>query len=139
MTPSPHRTPIRVLYGDVDPMKRAYYGQYMRWFEIGRAEFMRDRGLPYAALESEGFFLPVGEAYCKYLKAITYDELIAIETWPDPIRRVSVRFNYRILGEGDDEKAHGYTLHACLDARETIARLPAFLLEVLERPGNAGP
>jgi len=40
-----HRFELRVRYGDTDQMGWAYYGQYMRWFEIGRAEMMRSLGL----------------------------------------------------------------------------------------------
>ena len=31
----------RVIFGDCDPMKIVYYGNYFRLFEIGRAELFR--------------------------------------------------------------------------------------------------
>ena len=34
-------TTYRVIYGDTDQMGVAYYANYLRWFEIGRTEFMR--------------------------------------------------------------------------------------------------
>jgi len=36
-----HRFALRVRNADTDRMGFAYYGNYMRWFEIGRAEMMR--------------------------------------------------------------------------------------------------
>ena len=37
-----NRTHYRVLYGDADPMGVVYYGHYLRLFERGRAEFIRE-------------------------------------------------------------------------------------------------
>ena len=37
-----HETAIRVRYKDTDRLGVVYYGNYLTFFEIGRAEFMRD-------------------------------------------------------------------------------------------------
>ena len=39
-------TTYRVIYGDTDQMGIVYYANYLRWFERGRAEFLRQIGLP---------------------------------------------------------------------------------------------
>jgi acyl-CoA thioester hydrolase len=41
----------RVIYGDTDQMGVAYYANYLRWFEIGRTEFLRQLGAPYNSIE----------------------------------------------------------------------------------------
>lgn len=133
------RTSARVLYADVDPMRFAYYGRYAHWFEMGRAEFMRVRGLSYAEVEQRGCFLPVSEAYYKYHKPIRYDDRIWIEAWPDPIRKVSVRFNYRILNEAEETLATGYTVHFCMSGDGRMIRMPGFLLEVLTSESAGAP
>jgi len=126
-----HRTPIRVIYGDVDSMKQAYYGNYLRWFEIGRAEYLRAHGLAYREVEKKGFYLPVNEAFCKYLKPVHYDDLIYVEARPEKVRKASARFAYRLTDEAGDVLGHGYTLHACLDQRGKIVRIPQFLMDIL--------
>lgn len=131
MTARPHRAGVRVLYCDVDSMRQAYYGAYMRWFEVGRAEYMRAQGLAYREVEDRGFFLPVSEAFCKYLKPIRYDDFIYVETAPDLVRNASVRFGYRLLDEQDNVAAQGYTLHPCMDGQGRIVRIPDFLKETL--------
>ncbi len=133
-----HRTQIRVLYGDVDSMKVAYYGNYMRWFELGRAEYMRNRGFPYSEAEKRGVFLPVIEAFCKYRKSVRYDDLIWIEARPEDVRRVKVRFAYRILNEAEECMAEGYTVHAAVDETGRVVRLPDFLLEALSDDASEG-
>ncbi len=42
---------VRVIYGDTDQMGMVYYGNYLRYFEIARNEFLRRAGAPYRAFE----------------------------------------------------------------------------------------
>ena len=44
---------VRVRYADTDRMGVAYYANYLVWFEVGRNEYMRAVGYPYARLERE--------------------------------------------------------------------------------------
>jgi acyl-CoA thioester hydrolase len=125
-------TPYRVIYGDLDAMKIAYYGNYLRWFEIGRTELIRHLGLPYAEIEARGFLLPVSEAYCKYSKSARYDEILLIGTGLGFIRRASIRFEYRITDQENELIAKGYTVHACLDQDGRLVRLPEAILTLLE-------
>ena len=74
------RTQVRVIYGDTDAMGFAYYGNYLKWFEIGRSEWFRKTGTTYRELEKSGLYLPVVEAHCSYLKPAFYDDLLTIET-----------------------------------------------------------
>jgi YbgC/YbaW family acyl-CoA thioester hydrolase len=39
-----HATSYRVLYGDTDAAGLVYYANYLRYFEKGRTEYMRDLG-----------------------------------------------------------------------------------------------
>ena len=126
------QTSYRVIYGDVDSMKVAYYANYLRWFEIGRTELIRHTGLPYAEIEAQGYLLPVTEAYCKYVKSARYDEILLINTGVGFVRKASLRFDYRILNPEKDLLVRGYTVHACLDLEGKLVRLPESLFPLLE-------
>jgi acyl-CoA thioester hydrolase len=129
-----HRFAIRVRYGDTDQMGVAYYGNYLRWFEIGRAEMMRSLGRTYREIEADGVRLPVVEAWCRYLKPARYDDRVVIETGVSHRARASVRFSYRILREEDGELlAVGGTEHCFLDRNDRPARAPETLAELLAR------
>ncbi|MFO7708892.1 MAG: thioesterase family protein [Desulfobacterales bacterium] len=129
-----HRTICRVIYGDTDRMGQAYYGNYFRWFEIGRTEFFRALGLAYKAIEERGFFLPVSECHAKYAAPALYDELIVIETAVDSSVRGGIKFDYRIFREdGQTLVAEGYTKHAFMDASGRVVRPPAFVRELIAR------
>ena len=57
-----HVDTVRVIFGDTDAAGIVYYGNYLRWFEVGRAELMRRKGFSYLATMEGGVLLPVVEA-----------------------------------------------------------------------------
>lgn len=75
-----HETKIRVRYGEVDQMGFMYYGNYCLYYEIARAEMIRDLGYTYANLEKDGIVMPVVKVNAKYLKPALYDQLISVRT-----------------------------------------------------------
>ncbi len=128
-----HKTTSRVIYGDTDNMGVAYYGNYMRWFEIGRAEMFRTLGLSYKDIESRGIFLPVSEAYCRYKTPARYDDLLVIETSVDDSVKGGVKFDYTVSSEdGKKIYAKGFTKHACMNAKGRVTRPPAFLKTIID-------
>jgi len=121
----------RVIYGDCDSMAIVYYSNYLRLFEIGRTEWLREQGITYREVERRGFFLPATEAYLKYAQPAAYDDLLAIETRVGYVKRASTRFDYTISRDGE-RIVQGYTVHACLDGENRIVRFPDFLLNILK-------
>ncbi len=118
-------TTYRVIYGDTDQMGVAYYANYLRWFEIGRTEFMREAGVPYDQAERDGIFFPVTEVQCRYRKPAVYDNLLRIETTVESLNPLALRFNYRIALDGERTAlASGWTKHACLNRDRKLIRLP---------------
>jgi acyl-CoA thioester hydrolase len=110
----------------------AYYANYLRWFEIGRAEMLRSLGRSYRALEESGISLPVLEARCRYFEPARYDDLVAIETGVAELHRASVRFGYRVVRAADGVLlAEGETRHCFLGKNGKPVRPSAELAEVL--------
>src|SRR5512144_1043480 len=122
------RTELRVIYGDTDQMGVAYYANYLRWFEAGRNEYIRARGLTYREVEERfRLMLPVAEAHVAYRSPARYDDLVAVETSVADVRRASVRFEYRIV-RGAEVLATGHTVHACVGLDGRVQRMPPELL-----------
>jgi acyl-CoA thioester hydrolase len=122
------RCEIRVIYGDTDQMGVVYYANYLRWFEAGRTEFLRAKGISYSEFEArEKLILPVAEAGVKYLEGARYDDLVAVETSLAGARRASARFEYAVR-RGGDLLATGFTVHACVDGAGRVRRIPADFL-----------
>ena len=108
-----HRCHVRPLFGDADPMNVVYYGNYLRYFELGRAELMRSTGRPYSDLADEGLHLPVTEAGLRYHRPALYDQLLTVEASLAWMKRASLRFNYRNHGPWRGRRASpvGHGLH----------------------------
>ena len=130
----PHRLTIRVLYGDTDSGGVVYYGNYLRFFEAGRTEFMRDHQVTYKSLEDAGYIMPVVEAYSRYKASARYDDLLIVETVLTDVRQLSCCFHYRIL-RAEDEKllVKGHTMHAVINRQGRLAKLPADIVAKLQQ------
>ena len=132
-----HKTTCRVLYGDTDAAGVVYYANYLRYFEKGRTEYMRNLVMTYREIEAQGLVLPVIECYSRYKAPAAYDDLLTIETSLVQVKQVSCRFNYRIYKNNSDLDrtflAKGYTVHASIDRSGKLTRLPEELLEKLGR------
>ncbi|MAF33085.1 MAG: thioesterase [Desulfobacter sp.] len=110
----------------------AYNANYFRWFEIGRTELLRSFGLTYKAIETKGLFLPVSEAFCKYIAPVIYDDMLQIETALDTHIKGGMKFDYTIFSEdGKKILAKGYTKHACVDRNGRVVRPPEFLVKLI--------
>lgn len=128
-------THYRVIYGDTDQMGVVYYGNYLRYFEAGRNEYLRAKGARYRDVERElRIRLPVVEATVRYRHPARYDDLLRIETEITEVRKASLRFAYRIVREeGEKLLAEGETVHACVDLEGRPVKLPERLVELLGR------
>ena len=123
-----NRTCYRVIYGDTDQMGVAYYANYLRWFEKGRTEFLRQEGVPYTSIEQMGYRFPVTEVSCRYYRPAHYDETIVIETRLVSLGRAALRFGYRLTRQEIDAViAEGWTRHACIDPDGRVTRIPSDL------------
>ncbi len=129
------RTELRVIYGDTDQMGVVYYANYLRWFEAGRNEFIRARGLTYREVEERfRLMLPVVEAHAVYRAPARYDDVVAVETSLGDVRRASARFDYRIV-RGGEVLVTGHTVHACVGVLDgKLQRMPPELLQRLGEP-----
>ncbi|WP_460762305.1 acyl-CoA thioesterase [Niabella terrae] len=71
-------TTIRVRYAETDQMGVVYHGNYFQYFEVSRAESIRQLGFTYADMEKMGVVMPVVEVQCRYLRPAFYDELLTV-------------------------------------------------------------
>jgi acyl-CoA thioester hydrolase len=123
-------TEERVRYSETDQMGVAHNKSYFEWFEIGRTEFCRRKGISYREIEAQGFYLVVVEAFCKYRKPLRYDQMFIIRVSLREAASKKVVFDYQILTKEDRQLvASGYTVHIATNARGEVSPLPAVVLE----------
>jgi len=95
----------RVLYADTDQMGVVYYGNYGKFYEMGRSEMVRDMGFPYLEMENMGIVMPVYSVEARYRNVIRYDELVTVETTVKKEPGARMEFFHRIFNE-DGTLAH---------------------------------
>lgn len=127
-----HETKIRVRYKDTDQLGVVYHANYLTFFEVGRAEYMRALGCPYSRLEAQGYSLVVIEAFAKYYGNVGYDAMVTVKAKISDLRGARMRFDYEVLSENGNRLVSGYTLHGCLNAKSKASRIPSSLKSLIE-------
>jgi acyl-CoA thioester hydrolase len=120
-----HVATVRVIFGDTDAAGIVYYGNYLRWFEVGRAELMRRKGFSYRDTMDGGVLLPVIEAKAVYRASARYDDVLRIFAEVQDVRGVRLTFGYRIEREDGTELVTGHTVHAFTGSDGKPVRPPA--------------
>lgn len=119
-----HVADARVIFADTDALGIAYYANYLRWFEIGRVELLRKKGLAYRALTEAGIHLPVVEAEVRYRSPARYDDSLRIFAEVRKQGGASIAFGYRLVRSDGTLLAEGSTVHAFTDGEGRVVRAP---------------
>ena len=114
----------RVIFGDCDPMRIVYYGNYFRLFEIGRAELFRRLGHPFAIYIARGLYLGVIETTCRYRRPSRYDDDLMIYAAVTDLRGARITIGYEIRNTDGELRVEGSTTHAVIDDAGKPQRIP---------------
>lgn len=122
-----HRIEHRVIYGDTDAGQVVYYANYLRWFESGRREVLRNLKIDYIILNKRNIITPVVEAHCNYFHPARYDDIIVVETRISEVKEKSVKFEHKIYRKKDKKLlATGYTINVFVDKKKMKSmKIPA--------------
>jgi acyl-CoA thioester hydrolase len=119
-------TQIRVIYADTDQMGVVYHSKYLKYFEIGRNEMLRDASFTYKYLESRNVYLPVIEAHLKYIKPARYDDILNIKT--KMVREIHKQLRFKmqcqIVSQANELLVEGYTVHIISNKEGKAWRAP---------------
>lgn len=94
-----HQIQIRVRYSETDQMGVVYHGNYAQYFEIGRVEWLRNKGISYKSMEESGIMLPVVSLTMNYKKSARYDDLLTLKTILKKQTAVKIEFDYELYNE----------------------------------------
>ena len=121
-TKSTTTSTLRVRFCETDLMGIVHHATYLVYFEAGRVEWLRRRGITYADWTDRGMQVPVATAELQYRAPSRFDDLLAVETTLTKVRAVSLDFTYRILRE-ETLIATGFTRLAVIDASNKLLRI----------------
>ena len=97
-----HQIQVRVRYSETDQMGVVYHGNYIPYFEIGRVEWLRNKGVSYKIMEESGVALPIVSMTLNYKKPARYDELLTVTTAFKSQTSVKVEFDCEIHNEKNE-------------------------------------
>lgn len=103
-----HFLNIRVYYEDTDFTGMVYHANYLRFFERGRSDFLRDAGVSHQNLlarETPAAFT-LTNVEVDYKRAAKVDDLLTIRTRSTGVKGVRMYFNQTCL-RGDEVIAEG--------------------------------
>jgi acyl-CoA thioester hydrolase len=107
-------TQLIVRYAETDQMGIVHHSVYPVWFEAARTDFLKQAGISYSKMESEGFLLPLAEMHCQFKNPAHYEDEIIIQTKITKMTFVKLFFEYRVFKAADYQLlAEGGTTHAC--------------------------
>ncbi|SHJ31080.1 acyl-CoA thioesterase [Lutispora thermophila] len=97
-----HDTALRTRYGETDQMGIIYHPNYYIYFEIGRTEFLREKGgMSYKDMEEAGVMLPIVETHCKYRVPAKYDDELVVRTMVKNMTAARITFSYQLIRATD--------------------------------------
>jgi len=123
---------FRIYYEDTDAGGVVYHANYLRYFERGRTEYLRERGLSVADLAERGYIFPVVRLELEYRSPAVLDDLVRVETEVLDVGRTSFTLGQRVVRAIDGRVlAAGKVTLVCTSSAMKARRLPEELLQAL--------
>ncbi len=143
-----HLLPVRVYTENTDAGGMVYHGEYLRFLERGRTEFLRVLEITQSALMSpqgENMVFAVARLQIDYKAQAKVDDALVVHTRVTKIRAASFEIDQRITrqtsrrgdGEGDEViVVEAHLVVATLEKTGRPRRLPGILRQKLEPLAN---
>src|SRR5260370_36977683 len=100
---------------------------------MGRATFLRSKGISSREIEDAGHLLVIIDLGCKFKKPAYYDDVLTIRTTVERVTHVKIVHKYEVLREGV-LLAEGHSTLACVDREGRPQALPELLRSESLRP-----
>jgi len=129
---------LRVRFGETDMMGIVHHASYATYMEVARIEWLRRRGVTYAAWAQSGLHLPVVELAIKFRAPARFDDELDVAVNLAEAGAASVRFEYRLVrASGGVLCAEGSTRLACVDDRGALRRITDEMVATLILPESS--
>ena len=101
-----------------------HHSRFLQYFEMGRVELLRSRGVQYADLERRGVFFVVVRAEVRYRQPARYDDEVELTTTEVRRGHVKIEHEYEMRYEGK-LLATGATTVACVGRDGRPMQIPS--------------
>ncbi len=123
---------VRIYYEDTDAGGVVYYANYLRYFERGRTEYLRERGVSVSELMERGAIFPVVRLEADYRAPARYDDLLRIETEVLEVGKTAFTVGQQAVRAVDGKVlVDAKVTLVCVNLQMKPKRLPEELLQAL--------
>ncbi|WP_375452249.1 YbgC/FadM family acyl-CoA thioesterase [uncultured Devosia sp.] len=122
----PHHFPIRVYYEDTDFSGNVYHAAYLKFFERGRTELLRDFGIHHSVLARDGLAFAVRAMELQFLGAAHIDDLLVVSTAVRSVTGVRLTLQQTIERDGM-HLTQAEVVVVAINTAGGVARLPRAL------------
>ena len=124
---------VRIYYEDTDCGGVVYYGNYLKYFERARTQYLEERGLSVAGLMKEGTVFVVVHAEVDYRSPARYGDTLVIETVVSDMTAASFTFSH-VIRERESQRVvvEGSARLATVNGSGKVKRLDKAMVAVLQ-------
>ena len=130
---------IIVRYAETDQMGAVHHSNYAVWYEVGRTEFVKSKGMSYSEMEALGMALPLIGLTSKFIMPAHYEDELIVRTRIGKMTPVRIIFEYEVY-KGDKLINTGSTEHVVtnselkpMNLKKEKPEIYEFLYGMLER------
>ena len=124
--------PIRIYYEDTDAGGIVYYANYLKFFERGRTELLRENKIEQDALLEKHIAFVVKKVEMECIKSARFNQLIFVKTQVLSHKKASIIFQQEISHEDETLLCRSTTQIACVNLQTTKpTAIPAEIIEVI--------
>jgi acyl-CoA thioester hydrolase len=122
----------KVYYADTDAGGVVYYANYLRWFEMARADWLEHSGTSLADFAQQGILFAVVRAEIDYHAPAVLGDAVEVTVLPLHRRRVRFTLEQNVVRCRDGAKLVSAKITiACLTTQGKLIPVPAPLAQAL--------
>ena len=94
---------LRVPYHDVDLMQVVWHGHYLKYFDVARQAFFRERGLDFQYyMKEKGYVFPVIRSMVKHIRPLRLDDEFVCTAMLKEYRvKIVLDFEIKLMSNGE--------------------------------------
>lgn len=128
---------LEVRYYETDQMGIVHHSNYVRYFECGRAQMLKELNLPMERIEAEGVMTPVVSVECRYKVPAKLGDVLHIMTYVDEVPRAKLTVRSEIFNQDGILLAEGNVVLGFIDsASRRPIRCPKQFVTIFEEHIN---
>ena len=131
-----HHFPVRIYYEDTEFSGNVYHAAYLKFFERGRTEFLRDEGIHHSELAAEGIAFAVRSMDIEFEGAAHIDDLLVVTTEVAAISGARLTLSQAIM-RGETVLTRATVMVVAIKTSGGPARMPAAIRALAEKKGAA--